>query len=507
MTKSIFSSKVKKIFNLLETAGATEIFVVGGFVRDQILKIPNKDMDIEVYGLSYSEIAQALSSCFRVDLVGQCFGVLKIDNEIDISLPRKESKSGRGHKGFDVHSDPSLSLEEAFARRDFTINAIGMRRDGSFYDPFDGIGDLRRGILRATSQAFKDDPLRVLRGIQFCARFGFDMDSQTILYCRELFSEFPTLSEERIYEEWTKWALKGKWMQKSLHLLRETGWIKAFPELDALIDCPQNPCWHPEGDVFVHTSLVCEELAHILREQFFELSEEDRTVLMFAALGHDFGKAVTTHKDEQGIIRSLGHAEAGVPLIRQFLERMKAPHRIVAKVLPLVREHMSLMNLKQSERPSPKMVRRLACRLEPANIKLWTLLCQSDARGCFAPERHYQQESSPFDQSDLKWPKQPESLKTQSKDILTAKRQKITKRKIRFRADLWFELAQELEVAESQPQPLIRGRDLIQLGVRPGPEMGQMLQKIFDAQLDGLISTFEEGIQFFQNQWPNSFPT
>ena len=170
-----FDPKIIRINELLRDAGATDVLFVGGFVRDHILGIPSKDMDLEIYGLDYQQIANTLRPYFRVDQVGQSFSVVKIDNEIDLAIPRRERKTGVGHKAFEVVADSSMTFQEAASRRDFTINAIGMRLDGTFCDPFDGLGDLKRGILRAPTEAFCEDPLRVLRGMQFAARFGFSM--------------------------------------------------------------------------------------------------------------------------------------------------------------------------------------------------------------------------------------------------------------------------------------------------------------------------------------------
>ena len=474
MTKFDPVSLSLEIIDLLEQYGAKDVMIVGGFVRDRLLGIPSKDVDIEVYGLSYSEILNILTPRFHVDLVGKAFGVIKVGNYIDVALPRRESKSGLGHKGFDVEAIADLPPREAFARRDFTINAIGMKRDGSFYDPYGGITDLKNKILRATSPAFKDDPLRVLRGMQFAARFGVKMDAKTIQYCREVFNEFSTLPGERVYEEWKKWALKGVLPELGLEVLKETGWISAFPELDALVDCPQNPSWHPEGDVWTHTKFVCREAANIIRYSDASLDEDEQIILMFSALCHDFGKPSTTQLDENGILRSRGHAAAGAPLARFFLERMKAPNRIVNAVEPLVTEHMATQDV--GEEPSPRTIRRLARRLSPANIKLWALLCQSDALGCGAPERYVATSIS-------------ENTNQTQKSGLGE-----DNRKIRFQADLWLEIARKLDVSEKEPQPIVQGKDLIKIGVKPGPSMGNLLKLLFEEQIDGKFTTKEDGV-------------
>ncbi|MDR3110654.1 MAG: hypothetical protein LBU65_13380, partial [Planctomycetaceae bacterium] len=196
--------KAAHLIELLLESGASDAFFVGGTVRDQLLGIDVKgvkDVDIEVYGLSYEQIVTILKPRFRVNFVGKSFGVIKIDNSIDVGVPRRESKHGSGHRGFEVVPDPTMTIREAFARRDFTINAIGLRLNGEFIDPFGGRDDLNNGILRATTDSFCEDPLRVLRGMQFAARFGFRMDSKTIDLCKRVANEFDTLAPERIWDE------------------------------------------------------------------------------------------------------------------------------------------------------------------------------------------------------------------------------------------------------------------------------------------------------------------
>lgn len=462
MLKKIMTPKVRRIFALLNEAGATRTLLVGGCVRDALLGAESKDIDIEVYGISYDQIADALAPHFRVDRVGKSFGVLKVGHDIDIALPRTESKAGSGHTGFDVISDPYLDPKAAFARRDFTINAIGLDPEGRLVDYYGGQDDLERKVLRATSSAFKDDPLRVLRGMQFAARFGMTLDEPTARFCRELLPEFATLSPERIYEEWLKWALKGNFPSLGLDLLDATGWIDAFPELAPLKTCEQNPAWHPEGVVWAHTKLVVNEVKKIIlevRQSDEPFSEEEETALMFAALCHDFGKPATTARDSSGVIRSHGHAEAGVPLADSFLSRMRTPNRVTETVRPLVAEHMAILNTHKLGEPSLRAVRRLAVRLAPANVRLWCALCQADALGCFPPA--------------------------------------TSKRTIRFQADVWLRAAEDAQVKKGKQAPLLQGRDLIPLGVFPGPELGRILDAAYEAQLDGAFDSTESAIAWF----------
>lgn len=455
------------------------MLIVGGYVRDLLLNAPSKDVDIEVYGLSYEQIKAILAPHFHVNFVGQSFGVLKVDQLIDVALPRRESKSGIGHKGFKIDNSPNVTYEEAFARRDFTINAIGMRLDGSFCDPYNGIEDIKRKTLRATSSAFKDDPLRVLRGMQMAARFGFTMDQTTIQYCRQVFNEFSTLSPERIYGEWEKWALKGEHPELGLEVLLETGWIQGFPYLAALVNCPQNPEYHPEGDVWTHTLGVCREAAVLLREYPRKLSNEERLAVMFAALCHDFGKPVVACRDETGALRSHGHAEIGAPMAEEFLLNMRAPLRVAALTRALVAEHMTCNS--HSTLVSASAVRRLAKRLEPANIKLLSLLCQADALGCGAPMRYI---DGVVDAHD--WT--PDELRAALKSGA-----------VRFYCNNWLDVASELDLVEKSPKPILQGRYLLPLGIKPGAQIGKILNVAFEAQLDGLFDNVEDGIEYLRD--------
>jgi len=452
--------KSQRIIDLLERGGATGVYFVGGSVRDHFLGRPNiKDIDIEVYGLNYDAMVGILSPHFRVNLVGRSFGTLKVDQQIDVSIPRRESKMGVGHKGFRVDSDPDMTFAEAARRRDFTINAIGMKRDGTVVDPYHGIDDLRRKTLRATSDAFGEDPLRVLRGMQFAARLGFQLDAETAAMCRGLRDEFVTLSPERVWGEWEKWAMKSQFPSLGLRVLEETGWLECFPELAALRGTPQHPVWHREGDAFEHVAAVVDGMACVATEN--QYGPSTRLAMMFAALLHDVGKPVTLFEREPGVWTSPGPSDAGVPLAQQFLETMKAPGWLVELVLPLVREHQSHIRLPRDEIPSDTLVRRLAHRLDPANTRLWADLAAADARGC---------------DNDL----------------------------VAHSTQPWLDAAERLGIADSPPQPMLQGRDLIALGMEPGREMGVILKTAFEAQLDGAFLTQEEAMAWLANcvvQW------
>src|ERR1019366_8171117 len=202
--------------------------LVGGGVRDWLLGLPSKDFDIEVAGVDFEGLRRALSPFGAADIVGRSFGVLKVrgaGGEYDFSLPRRESKTGAGHRGFAVRPDPTLGDADAAARRDFTVNSIAQDPfTGALADPFGGQADLRARILRHTGPAFREDPLRVLRAFQLAARFDFSLAPETAALCREMVPSFAELPVERVWGEWDKWAVKSMRPSRGLGVLEETGW-------------------------------------------------------------------------------------------------------------------------------------------------------------------------------------------------------------------------------------------------------------------------------------------
>lgn len=430
---------------------------IGGCVRDQILGRPNKDIDIEVYGLPVEKLCDVLSKFGKVSIVGESFGVIKLStgtDEYDFSMPRTDNKIGRGHKEFEVVVDHELTPLEAAKRRDFTINAIGQRLDGSLLDPYHGVQDLSDRILRATSEHFSEDPLRVLRGFQFCARFNLTAEANTLTKCTSLIQEYDTLAKERIWGEWEKWAEKGTSPSKGLKYLYDSGWINLYPELKNLIDVPQDPEWHPEGDAWVHTLHVTDEAVKIADRE--NLIGEDRITFILAALCHDLGKALPenggTTSFENGRWRSHGHDEAGVPLSRSFLERIGCLERIIERVLPLVREHMAHTSL---DAITPRIVRRASVRLGKATVKELVLLIEADHNGR---------------------PPLPGGIPEKAQQIA--------------------EIALTLNLEKEKPKGIIGGKHLIKRGMIPGPVFRIILDKCFEAQLDGVFDNEEDGEKY-----------
>ncbi len=290
---------------------------------------------MEVFGLPMEKVNSILKQFGNVKEVGKQFGVLNIQElDWDIALPRREMKTGEGHRGFDIVPDPTMSIEEAARRRDFTINALSKDPlTGEVIDPLNGMADLKAGILRAADiNTFGDDPLRALRGAQFAARWDFDVDPQTLqLIAAQPLEQLPG---ERILPEFSKMLLKGQKPSRGIEVLHQANLLRYFPEIEALQGVPQEPKWHPEGDVYVHTLLVLDEAAkQRTGDPEFDLP------LMFGALAHDFGKPESTQEID-GKITSRGHEEAGAAPANAFMGRMKAPLSLTKQVETLVSFHL-----------------------------------------------------------------------------------------------------------------------------------------------------------------------
>jgi len=439
-------------------------FLAGGCVRDWLRGRTPKDFDIEVFGLGWDDLTAILSPFGPTDIVGRSFGVIKLrldGREYDIALPRRESKTATGHRGFAVEPDATLDERTASARRDFTINAFLYDPiAGTIVDHHGGRADLERRILRHTSAAFVEDPLRVLRAFQFAARFDFTLAPETAELCASIASTFAELPRERVWGEWDKWATASDKPSRGLEVLRQTGWLAHFPEIARLDRTPQDPEWHPEGDVFTHTGHCVDALVTFPAWQAAE--PEVRRILMFAVLGHDFGKpATTTRALKHGAERwvSPGHAEAGGPLVDQFLERLGSPLEVRPSVRALVESHHAHLNF-PPEGPTATAVRRIARRLAPATIDQLLVVMEADHRG---------------------------------RPPLLSENTERRMRQLR-------EAAEQLAVASQAPQPILLGRDLIALGEKPGRHFAAILDAAFEAQLDGVFSNHVDGMAWLREK-------
>ncbi|MBR2534425.1 MAG: hypothetical protein IKE50_06580, partial [Erysipelotrichaceae bacterium] len=279
----------RKIAEKVKDAGG-RTFYVGGYVRDRLLSLENKDLDIEVHDITPEKLYAVLEELGKPKTVGSSFGVYNLKGyDVDIAMPRKETTTGRGHRDFEITVDPFIGYEKAARRRDFTINA--MMEDvltGEVVDPFHGRDDLENRILRCVDPVtFVEDPLRVLRAAQFASRFEFAVDSQTVELCKTI--DLSALSRERVEEELRKALVKGVKPSVFFETLRQMNQLDVwFPEVKRLIGVRQDPIYHPEGDVWIHTMQVVDNAA-LFREK---VSDPFRFELL--ALCHDFGKIVTT---------------------------------------------------------------------------------------------------------------------------------------------------------------------------------------------------------------------
>jgi tRNA nucleotidyltransferase (CCA-adding enzyme) len=423
--------------------------VVGGWVRDRLRGDASKDLDIEIYGIPEHELPAMLEPFGRVEPVGRSFPVYKVAG-IDVALPRRESKVGRGHTAFAVEGDPRMPVHEAARRRDFTINAIAWDPlTDTYEDPFGGRADLQAGVLRVVDpRTFGDDSLRVLRALQFAARFELTVPEDTRAICGAI--PLDDLPAERVWGELEKLLLQAQRPSLGFALGCELGVVQQlWPEMAALIGCEQEPEWHPEGDVWIHTLMVIDQA----RSRISDLAHAEQVIVMLGAVCHDFGKPSTTAFLD-GRIRSIGHEEAGVSPATAFLDRLNI-HSIAGvdvrrDVLGMVAHHLKPgMWHKVRDEVGDGAFRRLA---QKVNLELLAVLAKADCTG----------RTGAFDCSAMDW---------------------------------FLERARALGVEHQPPPRMVLGRHLIPLGVTPGPVMGQLLQALYERQLDGEVTTTEEGIQ------------
>jgi tRNA nucleotidyltransferase (CCA-adding enzyme) len=420
-------------------------FVVGGYVRDRLLGRQSDEVDLEVFGIPEAELRGLLERVGRVEAVGQHFAVYKV-GKVDVALPRRESKIGRGHKAFAVTGDPAMSYEDAARRRDFTINAISWDPLANEYvDPFGGRADLAARRLRVVdARTFADDSLRVLRALQFAARFDLIADEETKAICRAI--PLDDLPAERVWGEFEKLLLKAERPSIGFALARELGVTeKLLPEMHALIDCPQEPEWHPEGDVWIHTLMVIDEA----RRRNGDLDRPRLAAVMLSAVCHDFGKPLTTAVID-GRIRSLGHEEAGVPPATAFLDRLNVnsldDFDVRTQVLAITAHHLKPGAFyKVRDTLTDGAFRRLAQKVD---MELLARVAKADCCG----------RTGNFDCSAMDW---------------------------------FLEKSRALGVEHKPPAPILMGRHLLELGVRPGPAMGEILKQVYELQLDGVVADLE----------------
>jgi tRNA nucleotidyltransferase (CCA-adding enzyme) len=441
-------ARAREIALAVRDAGGRAL-IVGGWVRDRWLGLASKDVDIEVYAVPAADLRTLLERFGRVETIGESFTVYKLGT-IDVSLPRRESKIGRGHRGFLVEGDPAMPVDEAARRRDFTINAISFDPlTGKYLDPCGGRADLDSRRLRLVdATTFGDDSLRVLRAMQFVARFELTVTPETMAVCRTI--PLDDLPAERIWGEFEKLLLLPARPSLGFEFAREAGIVSSLvPEMAALVGCEQEPAWHPEGDVWVHTLMVIDEA----RARIDDLPRWAKIAVMLGAVCHDFGKPATTAFFD-GRIRSYNHEEAGVEPARALLDRLNV-HAIDgvdvrAQVFGLTAHHLKPGAWhKVRDEVGDGAFRRLAQKVD---LELLARLAAADCVG----------RAGTFDCTAMTW---------------------------------FVERARALGVEHEAPKPLLLGRHLIALGLKPGPDVGRILRQVYERQLDGEISTVEEALE------------
>jgi tRNA nucleotidyltransferase (CCA-adding enzyme) len=450
-------AKVIKLSEAIRTEGGRAM-LVGGCVRDELMGLKPKDWDLEVYGIAPAKLKEILDRHGDVIIVGEAFAVYKLGTDLDVSIPRRERKIAKGHRGFAIEGDPDMSFEEACSRRDFTINAI--LKDpltGEIVDPFRGRDDVGSKLIRHVStDSFAEDSLRVLRAAQFAARFEFDVAPETIEICKTI--DVADLPRERIWGELEKLLLKAQRPSIGMRWLYELGVVRQlFPELQSLVGVPQEQEWHPEGDVDVHTMMVVDEA----RKLIDDLPYERKVAVMLGAVCHDLGKPPTTEFVD-GRMRSRGHDEAGIEPTITFLDRLGLHslngYDVRGQVLQLVRYHLKPGEFYKAESKSPVgdgAFRRLARRVEP---DLLYRVAKADSLGrnpdWLPPEKRFGSE-----------------------------------------AQEWFiRRVRELHVEKKAPDPILMGRHLIELGLKPSPQFKTILDAVYEMQLDGKVEDLADAM-------------
>ena len=442
--------RVTDIARAVRDAGGRAL-IVGGWVRDRLLKLPQApvaNIDLEIFGVPSDRLRTLLESFGRVEAVGESFQVYKL-GDVDVSLPRRDSKAGRGHRGFVVVGDPDMSIEEAARRRDFTVNAISWDPlTEEYFDPFDGRGDLRRRCLRIVDpNTFPDDSLRVLRAVQLAARFDLVLDDATRAVCVTI--PLDDLPSERIWGEFEK-LLFAERPSIGFALAMELGIVaRLFPELQALAGCAQEPEWHPEGDVWVHTLQVIDRA----RGRINDLSRPEAIAVMLGAVCHDLGKPATTAFID-GRIRSMDHEEQGVAPAAAFLDRLNVNsidgYDVRRQVLGITAQHLKPGSwFKVRDEVGDGAFRRLAHKVD---LEILARVAKADCEG---------REPGRFDCSAMDW---------------------------------FLERARNLGVEHRPPAPILLGRHLLELGLKPGPRVGEILKAVYEKQMDGTVTTLVDAI-------------
>ncbi len=437
---SVYPQIVAIVADIAHQGGSA--LLVGGAVRDLFLRRPIKDIDIEVHNITSDGLEKILRVYGPVDYVGKAYGVFRVHPlTIDWSLPRAD-KPGRKP---DVLIDPAMSMPEAFRRRDLTINAMGINLiTYELVDPFGGLADLKNKILHATDEKlFSEDPLRFYRVMQFIGRFEMTPDAQLDSICQKI--DITGVSVERIEQEFEKLLLQSGRPALGIRWLAHIGRVRdVLPELAEVANTPQDPVWHPEGNVFEHTMQTIDAAARIACAD-----QTKKLILLYAALCHDVGKVLTTQEVGQRI-KSTGHAELGVPLVKKLLARITKKKDIIDAVVVLTKYHMAPGQFIEGD-AKPSAYKRLAAKLAPhATLQMLADLALAD-----------------------KLARNPRGGKPRTGNV-----HKVTQ---------FLKKAHDLEVLEQKETPVLLGRDLLDI-VPAGPALGKLVARAYEIQL-------EEGIR------------
>ena len=433
------------IVEQLQQQGA-HVLVVGGAVRDGFLGLATKDYDIEVHGIDNTTLESVLKKYGPISLVGKSFGVFKVHGmSIDWSLPRTDATGRKPH----VTIDPHMSYKKAFARRDLTINAMGVDLiSHELIDPFNGLYDLEKKILRAPDATlFEQDPLRFFRVMQFIGRFGMEPDEQLNKICKHM--DISTVSAERIHAEFEKLFLQASQPSLGIRWINTIGRLQEIlPELAATRGIEQNPVWHPEGDVFEHTMQTIDGAA-----QLYYQDDEHKFILMCAAIGHDLGKTTTT-KLIEGVLRSFGHEHESVVFAKTMLPRITGKQAVIQAALILIECHMMPGLFVKSGAKAPAY-KRLAVKCK-GRASLFDLaqLALADKRG------------------------RNKNKGTPLTDFLPDVQEFMVQ-------------AEKAGVLLVQEEPLLAGKDIADI-VAPGAAMGKLLKKAYALQVEQGITDKEE---------------
>ncbi len=458
-----------------------DVYLVGGAVRDLLItgEIDNrKDIDLMVAGFEYSELEEILKDHGRISTVGKSFAVIKFTiNRLtyDISIPRRDKKRSTGssaHRNFIVESGKDVTLEEDLGRRDFTCNSIAMRlSDGELFDPFNGRSAIEKKLIAMTSpESFSDDPLRLLRAARFSSVLGFEIEEEIYKVARDV--DLSELSPERVTEELFRLLLESGSPSKGIHeYFKLTVLEKLYPDIYKMALTIQDSEFHPENDEFGHHTVLIHMLITLdIGKKISDikgLNSEEELALLLSVILHDIGKPITTkweYKRGRMTVTSIRHDSIGVGLAESVFDelkidtRMKFPLKDV--VLKLIKNHHRVYDLYSNR--------------EDTGFKAFSrLLRDMDGRDDLLILLDFADRQS----------REPDPLKFADYDDISK---------------WYFSRKDELKITEETIKPLIQGRDLIKLGVSPGVEMGDYLKKLYELQLDGVFSSFEDGIAQFK---------